>query len=195
MPKFVKAFSGELAAIPEMMRDAARELKNVRSLTGASMLSALNVLLHLLLTVVVSTTQVISVAFLATAASGLLYGPLLTGVIGVATDLIKYLLRPNGGFFPGFTFNEFVIGFLYGLILYKKPVTLARTLAARISVTVLVNLCLTPLWLSMMYGNVFIVLVSARIVKNIVLLPVETALLYFILKKVADIRGRRIDAV
>lgn len=193
MPKFVKSLSGEIAALPALMRESARELKNVRSLTGASMLSALNVLIHLMFTFFVSTTQIISVAFLATAASGLLYGPLLTGVIGVATDLIKYMLRPNGGFFPGFTFNEFVIGFLYGLILYKKPVTLARTFAARVAVTVLVNLFLTPLWLSMMYGKAFIVLVSARLLKNIIMLPLETALLYFILKKVAEIRGRRID--
>lgn len=59
---------------------------------------------------------------------------------------------------------------------------------ARLTVTVVNNLFLTPLWLSMLYGDAFVALVAARIVKNIIMLPIETALLYVILKQVSALR-------
>ncbi|MBC8584949.1 folate family ECF transporter S component [Oscillospiraceae bacterium NSJ-64] len=155
------------------------------------MLAALNVILHQL-TVIISLTQQISFAFITVGISGMLYGPMLTGMIGIATDILKYIVKPNGGFFPGFTLSEFVLGFIYGLFLYKKEVTLARVFCAQLTVTLVIDLTLTSLWLSMMYGQAFIVLVGARLVKNIVMLPVKTAILYFLAKKVSEIRVRRL---
>ncbi len=45
----------------------------------------------------------------------------------------------------------------------------------------LINLLLTPLWMRLMYGNSF-VLTGLRLVKNAVKLPLDTALLYCVLK-------------
>lgn len=101
--------------------------------------------------------------------------------MGIVTDIIGYFLRPNGGFFPGFTLNEFLLGFLYGCWLYKKPVSLWRTFCACLSAVLLINLLLTPLWMRLMYGNSF-VLTGLRLVKNAVKLPLDTALLYCVLK-------------
>jgi len=81
-------------------------------------------------------------------------------------------------------------GFLYGLILYRKPVTLGRTAAAHLSVMVVVTFLLNPLWLSMMYGQAFVALVGMRVIKNLFLFPVEVAMLYALLKATATIRAR-----
>ena len=82
--------------------------------------------------------------------------------------------------FIGFTLNEMLAGFLYGCWLYRRPVTFWRTLAACATVTLCVNLLLTPLWLQMLYGNAQI-LSAVRIVKNLLQLPVNTGLLYALL--------------
>ena len=130
-----------------------------------------------------------SFTFLPIALSGMLYGPVLTGSLGAVVDILKYFTRNDGGaFFPGFTISEFIVGFLYGLFLYRKRVTLPRVFMARLTVTVVNNLFLTPLWLSMLYGDAFVALVASRIVKNIIMLPIETALLYVILKQVSALR-------
>ena len=56
----------------------------------------------------------------------------------------------------------------------------------------LINLLLTPLWLSILYKNAFIVLFAARIVKNVIMLPIETAILYVVCKKAATLRPYRV---
>ncbi len=162
------------------LRDAALMLRRTACLAGAAMLAAVGLVLNQIV-IPVSQFLEIGFAFLAAGACAFLYGPWMAGLMGVVTDLIGYFLRPNGGFFPGFTLNEFLLGFLYGCWLYKKPVTLWRTFCACLSAVLLINLLLTPLWLHLMYGNAF-VLTGLRLIKNAVKLPVDTALLYCVLK-------------
>ena len=57
-------------------------------------------------------------------------------------DIIKFMLKPDGGFMPGFTFNAMLAAFIYGLFLYKKPLSLKRMLAAKLVVAVLCNILL-----------------------------------------------------
>ena len=64
---------------------------------------------------------------------------------------------------------------------YHRRVTLARTFGACLTAVLVLNLCLTPLWLHIMYGNAF-VLSAGRLLKNIVKLPVDTGLLYALLR-------------
>ena len=163
------------------MRAAAREVHDVRSLAGSSMFAAFTVILDRIATFQVSQILEIGFSFVAVAASAYLYGPWLAGLSGVVVDVLAYFLRPNGGFFIGFTLNQFLLGFIYGCWLYKKPVTLWRCAAACLSVVLVLNLFLTPLWLNLMYGNAFVI-TTLRLVKNIVKFPIDTALLYVVLK-------------
>jgi len=48
-------------------------------------------------------------------------------------------LRPNGAFFFGFTFNQFLLGFLYGLWFYKRRPRPALAVGACLTVTLLIN--------------------------------------------------------
>lgn len=169
-------FSGFAARL----HDAAREVRRTASLAGTAMLAAVGLTLNQIV-IPVSQFLEIGFAFLAAGTCGFLYGPWMAGLMGIVTDIAGYFLRPNGGFFPGFTLNEFLLGFLYGCWLYQKPVSLWRTFCACLSAVLLINLLLTPLWLHLMYGNAF-VLTTLRLVKNAVKLPVDTALLYCVLK-------------
>ena len=148
------------------MRAAAREVHDVRSLAGTSMFAAITVILDRIATFQVSQILEIGFSFVAVAASAYLYGPWLAGL---------------SGFFIGFTLNQFLLGFIYGCWLYKKPVTLWRCAAACLSVVLVLNLFLTPLWLNLMYGNAFVI-TTLRLVKNIVKFPIDTVLLYVVLK-------------
>lgn len=160
--------------------EAAREMRRSASLAGAALLAALGLLLNQF-TIMVSNFLEIGFSFLAAGACAFLYGPWVAGMMGIVTDLLGYLLRPNGGFFPGFTLNEFLLGFLYGCWLYKKPVTLWRTFCACLTAVLVINLCLTPLWLHLMYGNALII-TGLRLIKNALKLPLDTALLYMLLR-------------
>lgn len=171
------------------LKQAAAELRRVRSLSGAGLLCALSAVLNQF-TLVVSQLLEIGFSFLATALSGFLYGPWVAALAGVVIDLTGYFLRPNGGFFIGFTLNELLAGMLYGLWLYKRPVSLMRTFCACLSIVLVINLCLTPLWLNLMYGNAF-VLSALRVLKNVIKLPLDTALLYMLLRVTSRQGGLR----
>ena len=169
------------------MKSSADELKSVSTVSVAGMLVAISIVLSFL-RVVISSVLEISFAFLPLAAGGLLYGPVVGGIMGILSDVLGYFIRPNGPFFPGFTLNALISGLLYGLFLYKKPVTLKRVIIVSALITILINLLLNSLWLSMMYGKAFIVLLTARIVKNVVMFPINTALLMVLLKFIERFR-------
>ncbi len=165
------------------LQAAAHEIHRISSLTGSAMLAALTVVMDRLCTWQVSQQLEIGFSFLAVAASAYLYGPWLAGMAGVVVDLISYFLRPNGDFFFGFILNQFLLGFIYGCWFYKKKVTLLRTFCACLTVVLVLNLCLTPLWLHIMYGNTAL-LSAARLIKNLIKLPIDTGLLFLFLKVV-----------
>ncbi len=92
------------------------------------------------------------------------------------------MIAPTGPFFPGFTFNAVLSGMIYGLILYKHPVTVPRVLFSQFLVKVFVNLLLNTYWLSILYGKGFMMMLPARVVSNAVMLPIDTVLTFVILK-------------
>lgn len=167
------------------IRESAGQIKQVRSLTGGAMLTALNLILNSM-RIIVSSMLEISFAFLAIAAAGLLYGPIMAGIIAVIADTIGFFLSPNGGFFPGFTLNAFLSGFLFGMFFYKKKVTVKRVIAASVCHMILFSFILTPLWLNIMYGSAL--MSSVRAIKAILCFPIDTAFLFLVLKTVETVK-------
>lgn len=165
------------------LRLAAAELSRTGTLTGCALCAALNVVLNQY-AIPVSTMLEIGFAFLATASCAFMYGPFAAALMAGIADILGFFLRPNGTFFLGFTLNAVLSGLIYGLWLYKKPVSLVRTFCACLTVVVSINLLLTPIWLHILYGNTAL-LSSARLIKNVIKLPVDTLLLYTTLKSLA----------
>ena len=161
------------------------KLSSPKTLTGVAMLVALYTILSFF-TINLSTTGEIGFADLALAVCGMLYGPIPCAVAGAAGDLLGFIVSPNGGFFPGFTLSAFITGMIYGLLLYNRPVSLKRAALAEGIIIVICNLILTPLWLNMLYGTNLIAI--PRIIRNIIMFPINTALAYSVLKGVRGFR-------
>lgn len=171
----------EFKKVPSLIKESTKEVKRVTSLCGCALLSALNTVVGQF-TIVVSSFLEISFTSVVAGISGFYYGPVLSGIAGGCVDILKFLIHPTGPFFPGFTLNEIVLGFIYGTFFYKKEITLKRVIIARVSVTLIVNLLMTSLWLSMMYGKTFWAYLGIRLAKNILMLPIDIAILYSVLK-------------
>ncbi len=130
-------------------------------------------------TSVETLTVRISFEFIAIAISAILFGPVTAGVAAAIADVLGMLIFPKGPYFPGFTLSAFLSGFLYGLILYKKKITIARTFIASLVVIVTTGLILNTLWLTYLYGNAAYAALVARVIKCVVFLPVQTFMIYF----------------
>lgn len=112
----------------------------------------------------------------------MLFGPVTGCLVGGLSDVIAYIVKPVGGFFPGFTISAMLGGIIYGVILYKKPLSLKRVIIANSIVAVTVNLFLNTLWLTLLYGDAFFALLPARAAKQLIMLPVDTLLFYMTAK-------------
>ncbi|MDR2601745.1 MAG: folate family ECF transporter S component [Spirochaetaceae bacterium] len=127
----------------------------------------------------------LSFAYVPYILAGWLLGPVWAGVIGVCGDLLGMLLMPKSSFFAGFTLNAFLTGFIYGFFLHNKKInkkTCGLLLLSLLLVHIFVHLGLTTLWLSIMYKKAFFVIITGRIIANVIELPIEFASMIFIFR-------------
>lgn len=161
------------------------ETKNpTKMLTITAALVAINLVLNQF-TLALGPLLEIGFAFLPIAVLAYLYGPVNAGIASAVADIIGFVLRPAGFFFPGFTINALLIGLLFGWFFYKKPITLGRIALANLVVTIVITLILTPIWLNIMFGSPLFAV--PRMVKAIVLYPIEVGLLYGLLKTISRV--------
>lgn len=170
-------------------QQSAKDLRRVSTLAVAGVLIAMAVVLALV-NIYLTTTLRISFSFLPLAVGGMLFGPVVGGVMGAATDILGYFAHPSGAYFPGFTISTLLTGLLYGCFLYKKTVTWKRVLLVSAVVTVIVNMLLNAFWLSILYHQPFMVLFTAHIIADAILFPINTVAVYALLKVVERIRIR-----
>lgn len=122
-------------------------------------------------------------SFIPSALTGVIFGPIYGFVIGGVADLVSFFVFPSGyPFFPGYTLSAALGPLLYGLFLYKKPLTLPRIFTVVLFITVFINIGLGTLWVSMLQGKAFLALLPVRITKNVVSLIINTVVLTALFK-------------
>jgi len=165
-------------------------LKDVRKLIYCALLIALHTVLGMFAGIQVGNSIRISFGYLATAANAVLLGPVPAAFGAMITDLLVFLIKPTGPFFPGFTLSAGLGGLIYGLVLYKRKISIVRVLLAKLLIDVLVNILLNTLWLKMLYENAFFALLPARILKNLIQYPVDVLLLFPVVRWCASMKPR-----
>lgn len=162
-------------------RRSALELKNVHSLTGMALLTALHLILNLTASVQITPSLKLSFSFLAAALMGMLYGPVCAAIGTGISDIIQAFVHPTGPYFFGFTLTALLAGFLYGCFLYKGKHSLPRLIAVQTLINVFLHVGLNGLWLKIMYGKAFLAMLPVRAAKNLIMLPIEITLMYLVL--------------
>ena len=65
-------------------------------------------------------------------------------------------------------------GVIYGSFYYRKPLSLGRVFAAHLVVSLVCNVLLNTLCLSLLYGKAFMVLLPPRVIKNLIMWPIDS---------------------
>lgn len=156
---------------------------DVKKLIQISLLIAIEVILTRFCSIQTPIVR-IGFGFLPIAIIGMMYGPLSAGVAYAIGDLLGVALFPTGSFFPGFTITAFLTGIVYGVFLYNKPKTWPRIIGAVLTVCLVINLGLDTLWLSILMGKGYIALLPTRIMKAVLMIPVQIFIIGIIWKKV-----------
>lgn len=184
-----------MSKIKKKFQQSAAELRTTRCLTLTALLIALNVTMDLLNLRIQLTPELrVGFGFVCNAAIAMLFGPVVGMTAGFCTDVLGYLVNQGGGFyFPGYTLTAIVGGLLYGLWLYRpdeavrgqladssRMSRILRVVGAKASVNLLCNIVLNTIWASVTGGKAMALLLPARAIKNIILLPLECIILFFV---------------
>ena len=166
-----------------MFKESFNELTKTRSLVTMAMLCAVNVVTSWF-SVPLSDTLKITFSYLSMSLIGHLYGPTCGMLCGLILDTVKFIIKPSGPYNPLWSIVEMGAGLLYGIFLYKKTATIQRCFITKFIVSLLMNVLLTPLFLSFMYSKGFYFYMSSRVVKNLILWPIESILMYLLISRI-----------
>lgn len=131
---------------------------------------------------------VISLSFIPIIISAILLGPKYSFLIAGLGDLIGALLFPFGEYFVGFTITAALSGLIYGLILYNKTENefytgkklIIRLILSSLLVLVIINIFIKSYMIHLLYGKAFIAVLSTRIIAELIMIPIQIAVIYFI---------------
>lgn len=176
-------------------RDAVAELKDIHMLVFAALLIALKLVMKQF-AIPITPFLKINVSFFVTALGAMVYGPVMACLCGFITDVLGYLIRPDGIFFPPYMITEAAGGVVFALYLYRARTTTLRVMLSRFTISLGVNVILqTPI--HMWYYALFmdgkqytLAMAVPGMIKNILMFPIEAVLLALFLSVMLPITSR-----
>ena len=188
-----------------MFKDSALELKSTRNLVLCAMMAALSIVLSYTTSFYITPEIKIGFSGLPNRLVDFMFGPVVGCIFGGLMDVIKFFIKPDGAFFPGYTLTAMVGGLIYGIFYYrlqiKQPPLTEETgwpkvkawilanitsilliFIANVLVKCICNIGLNTLWSSMFTGKAWIALLPTRVLKNLIQIPTDTILHFVLLK-------------
>ena len=165
---------------------AASEFKDLRMLLFAALMIALRVALKPV-NIAIAADLRINVAFFVNAFGAMVFGPVVAIPAAAISDTLGYLLYPEGPYFFPFILTEIAGSVIFALFLYRAEVSSLRVTLSRFCiffVNIVLNTPIMWLYYSMMMGRNYVLFDLLRIVKNLVMFPIESVLLTLFLRLV-----------
>lgn len=158
---------------------SSQEIRQPRTIATCAMLAAVAIVLGYF-SIELGSSLRIGFSSIPNRLVDYLFGPVVGAYFGGLLDIIKYIIKPTGTFFPGFTFNAMLAGLICGSILYGRKLTLWRMFLAKFLVIMICNVFFNTLWISILYGKAFMVLLPVRLFKNLVMWPIDSVILFMV---------------
>lgn len=132
---------------------------------------------------------VLSFSFIPIIFSAIWLGPKYSTLIATLGDFIGAILFPFGAYFPGFTLSAALSGLIYGIFLYNpdnkkldNKKFILKLLISSVLVLGVVNIFITSFWLHILYGKAYIIIISTRLISQIIMLPIQITIIYILNK-------------
>lgn len=165
--------------IIQTLQESFREFQHIKALCAMGMLGALAIIIDSF-TIPIGDVLKIGFSTECNAVVDCLFGPAAGAFFSAAIDILKFLVKPNGTYFFGFTFDAAVAGLIMGFGFYKKKITFPRVLIVRLINSLVVNVLLATYWLNILLGKGFLALLPTRLLKNIIMVPIESMIFFVI---------------
>ena len=163
---------------PTYWADARAQLKNLRMLTLAGIITAASIVLESFPIYLLGTSLKIYFSFLVISLGCYVYGPAVGILVGFANDTLGFLISSFGEpYFPGYLITAMLSGLIYGTLLYRQRITVLRLVVVRLVINYGSNVLLGSVWKAMLYGKGYYYYFTTGLVKNTTMLPIEVLLM------------------
>lgn len=154
--------------------------------TRAAILTAISIVLSRFLSIFISQTLKIGFSSIPLMLCGLMFGPLVGAMSGLAADLIGAMIFLGGQFHLGFTLSSILTAVIPALVkkyLIRDKKNSTLLIVVSVILTFLVaHLLLNSLWLTQLYGMTYPAMMISRAPKVII----EAILNIIIMKVIYD---------
>ena len=182
-------FVKEIAALPKTFGTSAREFKSLHTVILCGLMGALGIILKMFASIPFGPFT-ITYAWIPNRIIDFMFGPAVGAVYGGVMDVIKFIMKPTGTFNLGYTAVAVLAGLTFGTILYKKPVSFMRIVFAQSLVKIFINAGLSTYLMAFERGEAFMALMPVRLVKNLIVIPLDSILLFVVLTALMKVLPR-----
>lgn len=174
--------------LSDNFKESALELRDLRVLTTCAVMGALSVALSMVASIQIGDYLKIGFSALPNQIVDWLFGPVVGCLFGGVMDIVKFIIKPTGAFFPGYTLSAMAAGLIYGVSYYKRKLSIWRIIITKLIVAMVVNMGMNTLWITMTTGKAFMVLLGSRFLKELIDVPVQ-AVIFFALVAIIERTG------
>lgn len=100
--------------IKQLFSDSLHEFTVTKNLVLCGLMAALAIVLSIVASISIGPYVKIGFSGIPNRIVEFLFGPVVGCIFGGALDLLKFMIKPDGPFFFGFTFNVMLAGLIYG---------------------------------------------------------------------------------
>ncbi len=151
-----------------MMQVRKKRLMSTSSLVKAALLAAISIVLTRVFSLMIPLggLPALRVGFgsIPIILSGMLFGPVIGCVTGVISDLLGYMMNPQGGFFPGFTLSAALFGTIPGLLFKIFKIHKQRFNYNYVNAVIVIGFAVGMIWV--MFSSDVIGLRESRLILN-----------------------------
>lgn len=177
---------------------AATQLKDVRMLTIAALIVALRIAVKFF-KIPLAAGLSISLDAYVNSLGSVIYGPVAGLVVGAVSDLLGCIVTGQmAEYFPPFMLVEMMSSFIFGLFFWRRKISIKKVLVSKFTVNFVCNIIMTSLfnkWYYYLYFGVekaqaYNIINGMRIAKNLILFPLEGAIIVAVLSAALPILAR-----
>ena len=182
-------FVKETVTLPKTFIKSAVEFKNLHTVVLCGLMGALSVILGMFASIHLGPFS-ITYAWIPNRIVDFMFGPVVGAAYGGIMDIIKFIIKPNGSFNLAYTAMAILAGLVFGAILYKKQVSFMRIVFAQALVKAFINAGMGTYLMAFERGQAFMTLMPVRLVKNLIMIPLDSILLFVILTSIMKVLPR-----
>lgn len=186
---FPVSFVKETAALPKTLRKSAGEFKKLQAVVFCGLMGALSIILGLFASIHFGPFS-ITYAWIPNRIIDFMFGPVVGALYGGVMDVIKFMLKPNGSFNLAYTAMAVLAGLIFGVVLYNKQISFMRIVFAQTLVKIFINVGMGTYLMAFERGQAFMALMPVRLIKNLIMIPLDSILLFIVLSALTKILPR-----